>query len=204
MKKQIWLVLAFAAVMTGCAQKTAEAAPEPMAEMEAMPAQKAKSEKMDKAMETAEMPMNEPIPQEDYMDVMQGNGPDGMTRYSYMIKPNDYLTKIAFEEYGNPNEWRSIYSWNREKIGDDPNLIYPYRELDLYKDKADILPFGYDFRIHVVAEGESLWRIAGDEYGDEKAWIVIFWDNQKLFDNNGGRLKPGMELQIRTSLWPGN
>ena len=49
----------------------------------------------------------------------------------YMIKPGQTLSLIAYEEFGNPNEWRTIYGWNKEKIGDDPNMIHPYHYLDL-------------------------------------------------------------------------
>lgn len=54
----------------------------------------------------------------------------------YMIKPGDYLSLIAYNEYGNANEWRRIYEWNKEEIGSDPDKIYPYNELDLKKSRA--------------------------------------------------------------------
>ena len=41
----------------------------------------------------------------------------------YMIKPGQTLSLIAYEEYGNPNEWRTIYGWIKEKIGEDPDMI---------------------------------------------------------------------------------
>ena len=79
-------------------------------------------------------PMSMVIPRNEYQDIEQlpaGSMPQDSVAYSYMIRPNDYLTKIAFNEYGNPNEWSKIYQWNRTSIGDDPNLIYPYRDLEL-------------------------------------------------------------------------
>ena len=147
------------------------------------------------------------IPREEYADVEQepewALHPDSVT-YMYLIRPDDYLTKIAWQEYGNPNEWRRIYSWNRDRIGDDPNLIYPYHELALYKPESEIERWDYDYIIHVVDEGESLWSIAGKEYGDEIAWSVLFWDNEDALNVNAGMLKPGMELRIRTQLWSAN
>ena len=145
------------------------------------------------------------IPREEYVDIEQE--PDGTihpdsARYMYMIRPNDYLIRIAYKEYGNPNEWRSIYRWNRLMIGDDPNLIYPYHELSLYKPENEIRDWTYDYTIHVVESGETLWAIAGQEYGDELGWIVIFWDNEDVLQAAGGMLRAGMELKIRTQLWP--
>ena len=121
----------------------------------------------------------------------------------YMIRHNDYLTKIAANEYGNPNEWRRIYNWNRERIGDNPNLIYPYHELELRKPTDQIVEWEYDYTLHIVQSGETLWSIAGQAYGDQIAWIVIFWDNEETLKSNAGWLKPGMELRLRTELWPG-
>jgi nucleoid-associated protein YgaU len=156
-----------------------------------------------------EEPPEEPIviPQEEYVDIEQE--PDGTihpdsAQYMYMIHPNDYLIRIAYKEYGNPNEWRSIYRWNRLMIGDDPNLIYPYHELSLFKPENEIKDWTYDYTTHVVEPGETLWAIAGEEYGDELGWIVIFWDNEGVIQAAGGMLRAGMELKIRTQLWPEN
>lgn len=120
----------------------------------------------------------------------------------YMIKPGDYLSLIAYKEYRNANEWRRIYEWNREKIGDNPNLIYPYYELDLKKPREEVVEWKYDHTIHLVESGETLWTISKKEYGDEYAWIVLFWDNEKVIEETDGVLYPGMEIKVRTELWP--
>ena len=120
----------------------------------------------------------------------------------YMIKPGQTLTLIAYEEYGNPNEWRTIYGWNKEKIGDDPNMIHPYHYLDLLKPSENAVEFESDYYIHKVTRGESLWTISKKEYGDQYAWVVLFWDNEAVFQGNDGVLRPGMELKVRTELWP--
>ncbi|UCD38961.1 MAG: LysM peptidoglycan-binding domain-containing protein [Fidelibacterota bacterium] len=199
-----------------CAKPAAEEVPSPVEEEVAPPVEEVVEmplveedtipEVPEPVVEEVVMP-EEPviIPQEEYADIEQE--PDGTPHpdsaaYWYMIRPNDYLTKIAYIEYGNPNEWRRIYSWNRERIGDNPNLIYPYYSLQLYKPEAEVKEWDYDYLIHTVETGETLWSIAGEEYGDGIAWIVIFWDNEELLNSNAGRIKPGMELRIRTTLWP--
>jgi nucleoid-associated protein YgaU len=211
------LVVGGALIFGACAKPAAEAAPSPVdeepapapvevAEMPAIEDTIAVEPEIEEEVVTPpepELPVT--IPEEEYMDIEQE--PDGTLHpdsaaYWYMIRPDDYLTKIAYKEYGNPNEWRSIYGWNRERIGDDPNLIYPYNELQLYKPEDEVRIWDYDYLIHVVVSGETLWSAAGDEYGDAIAWIVIFWDNEDTLNSNAGRIKPGMELRIRTELWP--
>ncbi len=128
----------------------------------------------------------------------------------YLTHPGDYLSLIAYHEYNNPNEWRRIWQWNKphwkkRNIGpnpDNPNFIYPYRELDLKKPTNEALEWEYDFEVHTVKPGESLWTIAKDTYDDEYSWVILFWDNESLINENNGKLYPGMELKIRSSLWP--
>lgn len=121
--------------------------------------------------------------------------------YLVMIRPDDYLGKIAKREYDNPGKWPSIYRWNKDLIGDDPNVIHPYHELQLFKPEQEITDRSYDYIIHAVAEGETLWSVAQDWYGDNLAWVTIYADNEELFSSSRGRLTPGMELKIRTSLF---
>ena len=129
---------------------------------------------------------------------------------NYMTKRGDYLSLIAFNEYGNPNEWRRIYHWNKKhweerKIGpnkENPNFIYPYKELDLKKPAENAIEWVYEFNIHLVVEGESLWSIAQQIYNDELAWVVLFWDNEHLLNENNGKLFPGMKIKVRSELWP--
>ena len=63
------------------------------------------------------------------------------------------------------------------------------------------MQINYDYVIHVVVTGESLWTIASQEYNDELAWIILFWDNEELLQTEQGLLDPGMELRIRTRLY---
>jgi nucleoid-associated protein YgaU len=206
---RINLLLASLLIIGACAKPAAEEAPSPEVEQPVpTPAEVMEMPLVEEEAPAEEMPvMEEPvvIPKSEYEEIEQE--PEGTIHpdsaaYAYMIRPNDYLIKIAYKEYGNPYEWRKIYRWNREKIGDNPNLIYPYRELDLYKPEEEHSDWSYDYLVHVIEPGESLWSIAGDEYGDALAWIVIFWDNEDVLGANGGKLKPGMELRIRTDLWP--
>ncbi len=120
----------------------------------------------------------------------------------YIIKPRYTLSTIAKEEYGQARQWKNIYSWNKEKIGDNPNRIKPYHSIDLLKESKDFVDFEPDYYIHKVIKGENLWSISKKEYGDEYAWIILYWDNVTLIEDYNGILKEGMELKVRTEIWP--
>jgi nucleoid-associated protein YgaU len=53
----------------------------------------------------------------------------------YLVGTGDNLAKIAgsMDVLGDPTKWRSIYDANKNTIGDDPSLIYPYQVLIIPK-----------------------------------------------------------------------
>jgi len=120
---------------------------------------------------------------------------------TYMIVPGDFLIKIANKQYGNFRRWREIYSWNREDLGDNPNLIYPYHYLTLKRENM-VEEFKPGFSEYEVSSGETLWDIAGKLYGDPVAWIILYLDNAERLNGNSNFLDPGMRLQIRDRINP--
>jgi V8-like Glu-specific endopeptidase len=50
---------------------------------------------------------------------------------SYVVKPGDYLSKIAGAYYGNPQLWPRIYNANKAVIGPNPDLIHPGQVLTI-------------------------------------------------------------------------
>ncbi len=160
---------------------------------------------VEEVVDTSPTPQKEIKPSFDFDQVF----PDSIWT-NYMTKRGDYLSLIAYNEYGNANEWRRIYNWNKKhweerKIGpnkENPNFIYPYKELDLKKPVENAIEWAYEFIIHMVTEGESLWSIAKTEYNDELAWVVLFWDNEEMLNENDGNLHPGMKIKVRSELWP--
>ena len=198
------LLLSTIVLMFSCAKEVVEEAPAPAEEVvapvdtsELVPVIEADT------VEAPEMPMEVP------MSTIEVPGTEGgdlemsvdSTSYWYMIRPDDFLSKIAEQEYGDRTVWRQIYNWNRERIGRDPNLIYPYNELELFKPDYEVEETVVDYVTHVVQAGENLWTIAISEYGDGRAWSILFWDNEAELNSNSGMLKIGMELRIRTQLW---
>ena len=120
----------------------------------------------------------------------------------YMINRGDYLSKIAKNEYGDWRKWREIYDHNRDKIGDNPDRIYPYRFLQLLKAAAVAKDCQLEFYSYTIESGDTPWNMARNIYGDELAWIIIYMDNQDLVDQNGGIIYPGMVFQLRKNLDP--
>lgn len=164
-----------------------EPKPEPVPEPEPEPKPEPKPE-----------PEPEPVPEPKPEPVPEL--PDSVT-VMYMTKPNDWLSKIAISEYGEVTMWRSIWKWNYEEIGENPNLIYPYKELDLKKPREEAEEIEYDLVDYTVKQSETLWSIAKDEYGCNYAWIVILRDNYDLIGNNPDSVEPGTILKLRTKLY---
>jgi nucleoid-associated protein YgaU len=136
------------------------------------------------------------------VDRGEGTIVPGMVEEPYMIKRGDYLSKIARNELGDWSKWKEIYEYNKEMIGDNPDLIYPYRFLQLLKAAAVAKDCQVEFYEYTILEGDTPWNLAGKIFGDELAWIIIYMDNQDLIDRNGGIIYPGMVFQLRKNLDP--
>lgn len=117
----------------------------------------------------------------------------------YMIQPNDYLMKIALQEYGIVTMWREIWDWNKDLVGDNPDLIYPFDELSLLKDGAEVAK-EVALEDYTVKEGETLWCIAKKLYGNSYAWIVLLRDNMEVLGDDYNSLTPGTVLKVRAEL----
>ncbi len=122
-------------------------------------------------------------------------------KVQYMIRPNDYLVKIAINEYGRPTMWRKIWNWNRKAIGENPNLIYPYREISLLKPVEYAVKTEFEYYDYVVKKDDTLWSIAKKEYGNNLAWIVILRDNYDSISEDYDHLKENTVLKLRTKLY---
>ena len=119
----------------------------------------------------------------------------------YMVKPGDYLSLIAKNEYGNIGMWRMIYKWNRRKIGENPNVIYPFHEFLLKKPKNVANDLEFEYYDYVVKTGDTLWSIAKNEYDNSYAWIVILRDNTDILGPNIDDIPQGTVLKLRTNMF---
>ncbi len=117
----------------------------------------------------------------------------------HVIKPGETLETIARMYFKKPDMWQDIYTWNLYSIGDDPNLIYPFHILKIEGVDVKELPLqSYDE--YVVKTGDTLWNIAGEIYGNPRAWSILYMDNAGFLPNGENSLYPGMKLKIRSKL----
>ncbi|MCF7741049.1 MAG: hypothetical protein K9N00_04565, partial [Candidatus Marinimicrobia bacterium] len=127
--------------------------------------------------------------------------PEFHKELKYMIKPHDYLAKIARNLYDDKSKWKNIWEWNDDLVGENPNLIYPYYELHLKNVPAEsISKLNYDFYKYEVADNENLRSIALKEYGSPYAWVIIYRDNKDKINLKEG-LPAGTILKLRTELY---
>jgi LysM repeat protein len=97
----------------------------------------------------------------------------------YTVQQGDTLSSIAQQAYGDGNKWPIIAQANAIA---DPNLIYPGQVL--YIPVLAPTP-GYDYTAH---QGDTLFTIAQQAYGDGNLWSVVANANQIP--------KPGQVLYI--------
>lgn len=65
---------------------------------------------------------------EQILKIHRESGPD-----EYLVGSGDNLSKIAgsMDVLGDPTKWREIYEANKNVIGEEPNMIYPYQVLKI-------------------------------------------------------------------------
>ena len=78
----------------------------------------------------------------------------------HLVKPDAFLIKIAKREYGDFRLWRHIYAWNKDEIGDNPNIIYPYNFLNLQRERLKAKTAEPTFTNYTVQSVDNLWNIA--------------------------------------------
>lgn len=120
----------------------------------------------------------------------------------YTVKPGDYLIKIAREQCGDGNVWRTIYDDNRSVIGGNPNLIYANQQLVINCPNAPVPsppspdPAPGD-NLYTVKPGDYLMKIAREQCGDANAWPKIYEDNKSVIGGNPNLIYPGQQLVIK-------
>lgn len=85
------------------------------------------------------------------------------TLQQYIVKPGDYLEKIAEEVYGDGSSWRALYEANRDAIGENPDLILPGTKIFL-PGKYEALGELSDTELHAAIP---------DSYGDMKCLFYL-------------------------------
>ena len=142
------------------------------------------------------------------------------------VQPGDSLWAIAGREYGNPQEWTAIWGANQGRTEDngetftDPSLIDPGWELEVPNPSpaapaetpgpssadtsaaASSAPALNTAQQVEVQPGDSLWAIAGREYGNPQEWTRIWNADEEETEDNGevftdpSLIDPGWELAV--------
>ena len=137
------------------------------------------------------------------------SGHSGTHVTSYTVQPGDSLWKIAQEQLGNGSDYPAIVALNSGRVMPDgtsfhtEGFLKPGWTLLLPSDRVQIASGPHDTPEdrHVVTPGESLWEIAGHDYGDSTQWPRIFAANEGA-EQNGGHFTnpnlifPGEQLKI--------
>ncbi len=119
-----------------------------------------------------------------------------------MIKPGDYLIKIADKAYDDKSMWKDIYKWNKSEVGSNPDLIYPFYPLKLKDVPVGNIPeLNYSFYEYEVKGGETLDDIAAKEYGNPYAWVIIIRDNVDVLGDRYTVPTTGTIIKLRTKVF---
>ena len=97
---------------------------------------------------------------------------------SYTVNQNDTLMKIAFEIYGDYEQWRVIKDSNPEKIGSD-NMIKEGMTLT-FPEPAEEFVQSKNGDPYLIKRGDTLTSISKNAYGTSRHWKAIWKNNTPL------------------------
>jgi nucleoid-associated protein YgaU len=122
---------------------------------------------------------------------------DISTKTIYKVKPNDSLSKIANEYFGDETKWDKIFQANKDNLS-DPNSLYVGQELlipEVSVEKAEAQAFRaapvekkpkHDIAVnaitHTVQSGDSLYKVSGKYYHDPTMWRKIYEANEETLE----------------------
>ena len=109
---------------------------------------------------------------------------------NYTVQQGDTLFSLAQQAYGDSTKWQVIYNANKQVIGDDPNRLVPGEVLSI----PALSPTpGSNY---TVQQGDTLFSLAQQAYGDSTKWQVIYNANKQVIGNDPNHLVPGAVLFI--------
>ena len=124
---------------------------------------------------------------------------DELMYQDYIVKKRETLYGIASSVLGDAKKWSLIYEWNKEVMGFDSTLIYPYQVLKMKVESIMDDNVKKEDSRYVVRDGDTLWKIAEQTYGDPYAWKLLLHDNKQQFDDPN-KIKINQELIVRSPL----
>lgn len=125
------------------------------------------------------------------------------TTVAYTVRRGDSLWKIAKEQLGDGQRYVEIVTLNEAVLHGRPDFIDPGLVLRLPTDPAkEHQPQTEPATTYVVRDGDTLWDIAEQEYGDASRYPEIFDASHNTVQPGGDRLsdpnliRPGWRLTV--------
>lgn len=98
---------------------------------------------------------------------------------SYIVRPGDTLSEIAFKVLGTSKRWRELAEFNNL---DEPGRIYPGDEIK-YPEEQEGQIFADAKEQITVQKGDSLASISKALFGTQKAWKYLWRLNEGVVPN---------------------
>ncbi|WBA83379.1 LysM peptidoglycan-binding domain-containing protein [Endozoicomonas sp. GU-1] len=96
----------------------------------------------------------------------------------YTVNQNDTLMKIAFEIYGDYEQWIVIKNANSEKI--DPENVIKQGVTLTFPEPTDKFVQSKKGDPYLIKRGDTLASIARNTYGSSRHWKAIWKNNTRL------------------------
>ena len=150
-----------------------------------------------------EVPANDPLVKYGNEREPSADSPAARTRLArtvpYTVKENDSLWTIADAWFGDAGRWELIAKANplidpdRLKLGQVLRL--PPQNADRRRpERRRVRP--NEPNAYTIRSGDSLWRIAKAQYGDETKWSIIYDANRAAIGRDPAKLSVGTRLHI--------
>lgn len=163
----------------------------------------AKSNQADVDRSEPEVPANDPLVKYGNEREPSADSPARRTTPArtvpYTVKEDDSLWTIADAWFGDAGRWNLIAKANPLI---DPDRLKPGQVLRLPPKNADrrqperrrLSP--NEPNTYTIRSGDSLWRIAKAQYGDETKWSIIYDANRATIGRDPAKLSVGTRLHI--------
>ncbi len=130
------------------------------------------------------------------VDEQQVTSVDMSTKTIYKVKPNDSLSKIAKEYFGDETKWDKIFEANKDNMS-DPHSLYVGQELlipgvsvektetqasRVSVEKKPEHDIAVNTITHTVQSGDTLYRVSGKYYNDPTMWKKIYEANEETLE----------------------
>lgn len=110
----------------------------------------------------------------------------------YEVKKGDSLWKIAAEKLGDGNRWTEIAKSNNLT---KPGVLLVGQNLKMPTVELQGATITTNPKEYVVKQGDNLWRISVQAYGDGYQWMNVYRANKDLI-KNPNKIEIGMKLAL--------